>query len=165
MKMYRVLMSVFLLFISTFVFAQSNVGVNSVTVTFSAVPSTFSVQKAPLKYNKDFAYGMHLDDGAKDIYTHAYQLLNGGVIDGTTYPGLNYTDGCGNDIKFKMSTALFSFNGWGLDCHDPNGNYATINVTWPELNEMYQNGWGIYNHGINSDAGNYDYSIPQTIVL
>gem|GEM_PF-1165410 len=161
MKMYRILMSVFLLFISTFVFAQSNVGVNSVTITFSTVPSTFSVQKAPLKYNKDFAYGMHLDDGAKDIYTHAYQLLNGGVINGTTYPGLSYTDGCGNYIKFKMSTALFSFNGWGLDCHDPNSNYALINVTWPELNEMYQNGWGIYNHGINSDAGNYDYSIPR----
>ncbi len=127
------------------------VGVSSVTVRFVGPPGTYNVKKAPLKYNKDFAFGMHLDDGNKDIYTHAFPFLNGGTVEGTTYPGLFYTDGCGNDIAFKMSSSIFSFAQDTIDCHDPEGPYSEIKVTWPELNELYKNNWGVYNHGLVSD--------------
>ena len=56
---------------------------------------------------------MEEDDGEKDIYTNAFPLLNGGTIIGVTYPGLKYTDGCGNDQKFKMSASIFSFASVG----------------------------------------------------
>ncbi len=144
------------------IFAQS-VGVSYITIQFEQPPTTYSVTKTALRYNKDFALGIHLDDGKKDIYTHAYPLLMGGIVEGIPYPGLFYTDGCGNDINFKMSSSIFSFfqNGT-VDGHDPNGPYGSINVTWPELIEMYQNGWGVYNHGLTSSASSdYYYEIRR----
>jgi hypothetical protein len=146
-----------------FILYSQQVGIDSVVVTFVSPPSTFSVTKTPLKYNKDFSFGMHLDDGAKDIYTHAYPFLNSGTVQSVYYPGLKYTDGCGNDIYFKMSSSIFSFfQGGTVDGHDPNGPYANINVTWPELVEMYQDGWGIYNHGLtSSNTGDISYSIAR----
>ena len=146
------LISLFLLILLKNVLPQQ-VGVNNVTVRFVQPPTTWSVDKAALKYNKDFAFGMHLDDGKKEIYSHAFQFLNGGTIGGVTYPGKFYTDGCGNDIKFKMSSAVFSFEQNGaVDGHDPNGSYASMNVTWPELVEMYLAGWAVYNHGLTSST-------------
>ena len=113
-----------------------------------------------MRYNKDFAFGMHLDDGLKDIYSHAYPLLNGGTINGTAYPGLYYTDGCGNDIPFKMSSAIYSFEN-GVDVHEDE-EYADTRVTWEELNELYQAGWGVYNHGLTTSAsGNYYYLVKR----
>ena len=121
-----------------------------IRVTFSTVPDNINLTIPPLKYNKDFCIGFHLDDGAKDIYTHAFPFLNGGIIDGVSYSGLVFTDGCGNDINFKMSTAIYSFDVDQLtDIHDPTQNNYFI--TWEELNELYQNGWGIYNHGLTAD--------------
>ncbi|MCD4772235.1 MAG: T9SS type A sorting domain-containing protein [Bacteroidales bacterium] len=146
------LISLFLIILSKSALPQQ-VGVNSVTVRFVQPPTTWSVEKAALKYNKDFSFCMHLDDGKKDIYSHAFQFLNGGSISGTPYPGKFYTDGCGNDIKFKMSAAVFSLEQNGaVDGHDPNGPYANMNVTWPELIEIYQAGWAVYNHGLTSSS-------------
>lgn len=127
-----------------------------VTITFATPPTDFTVAKAPLRFNKTFAFSFQIDDGKKDIYSPGFQFLNGGTYADSTYPGLKFTDGCGNDIKFKMSSALFSFakpGGVYTDGHDPNGPYATTNVTWPELIEMYQSGWGVVNHGFSSDIG------------
>ena len=127
-----------------------------ITVTFSSAPSTYSVTKAPLRYNKLFAFSLEEDDGDKDIYTTAYPFLNGGVISGSTYPGLMYTDGCGNTKKFKMSASIFSFSLQGsnlIDMHDPSGPYVATTVTWPQLIEMYQQNWGVSNHGLTSGGG------------
>ncbi|MCK9204918.1 MAG: T9SS type A sorting domain-containing protein [Bacteroidales bacterium] len=141
-----------------------------ITITFASAPSTYSVSKAPLRYNKDFAFSFEVDDGKKDIYSHGYPYLHGGVGPDSTYPGLVYTDGCGNDIKFKMSSALFSFftpGGVLVDGHDPNSTYAPINVTWPELIEMYQQGWGVVNHGLTSnvpDSLSYDIARNHSYV-
>lgn len=146
-----IILTIFSFFILLKTAYTQNVGINSVTIRFVQPPATATVEIAPLRYNKDFAFGMHLDDGKKDIYTHAYPLLNGGVVSGVTYPGLYFTDGCGNDIAFKMSSSIFSFEqGGNVDGHDPNGPYANVNVTWPELTEMYQDGWSVYNHGLTS---------------
>lgn len=160
------LLHILILFFLVLVFTETrsqSVGVNTITVRFEQTPSSYNVEKAALRYNKDFAFGMHLDDGNKDIYTHAYPLLNGGSIGTTSYPGLYYTDGCGNDIAFRMSSSVFSFEQGGtIDGHDPNGPYANQNVTWPELIEMYEDGWGIYNHGLtSSNADDPYYSIRR----
>ncbi|MCF8303477.1 MAG: T9SS type A sorting domain-containing protein [Bacteroidales bacterium] len=136
--------------------------IEKVIITFEDAPASLSIEKASLKYDKDFAFGMHIDDGKKDIYTHAYPFLTGGVVEGQTYPGLTYTDGCGNDINFRMSSSIYSFANNNVDAHDPDGNYAEINVTWPELEEMYQEGWSIFNHGLTSGVGiNKPYSIGR----
>lgn len=143
--------------------AQQPPGVSLVVVQFSQPPTFATVTKTPLRYNKTFAFSFHHDDGAKDIYSHAFKFLNGGVVNGITYPGLKFTDGAGNDIYFRMSAAIYSFEqGGAIDGRDPNGPYAAINVTWPELIEMYQAGWGIYNHNLTSaNAGNYIYEIRR----
>lgn len=136
-----------------------------IQVTFASPPSTFSVTKAPLRYNKSFAYSFQIDDGGKDIYSHGYPFFEGGTVAGTTFPGLKFTDGCGNDLNFKMSTSLFSFSTYGgneTDMHDPNGGYALLNVTWPEVNELYQHNWGVSNHGLtSSSSGNLSYDVAR----
>lgn len=141
---------------------SGNIDNMQVIVTFSAVPTSFSVHKAPLRYNKDFSFNYQEDDDQKDIYTHGFKFLNGGIVEGVPYPGLSFTDGCGNDIKFKMSSSTSSFSWkYMTDLHDPNGPYADLCTTWPEIHEMYSFGWGITNHGLTSDTGYYDYSIAR----
>ncbi|TRZ71735.1 MAG: hypothetical protein D4R97_06425, partial [Bacteroidetes bacterium] len=136
-----------------------------IIVTFISAPATYSVTKAPLRFNKLFAFTYAEDDGDKDIYTTAFPFLNGGVISGVTYPGLKYTDGCGNDQKFKMSAAIFSFSVQGsnlVDMHDPSGTFAASEVTWPQLAEMYQQNWGVDNHGLASGAvGTPGYDVAR----
>ncbi|PLX04067.1 MAG: hypothetical protein C0595_04750, partial [Marinilabiliales bacterium] len=133
-----------------FAVTQTNM---TVIVTFDQPPTTASVIKAPLKYNKDFALSMQIDDGHESIYTIAYPFFMGGLFGGQTYPGLSYTDGCGNDIHFKMSTAQYSFNSDdenGSDTHMP--GLENGQITWPQMDTLYKAGWGIYNHGVNGNA-------------
>ncbi len=136
-----------------------------ITVTFASPPGSFTVSKTPLRFDKRFAYSFQIDDGGKDIYTHGFPFFEGGSVAGTTFPGLKYTDGCGNDHFFKMSTSLFSFSAYGgglTDMHDPNSAYAPINVTWPEVIELYQNKWGVSNHGLtSSSSGDLAYDIAR----
>ena len=127
----------------------------TISVTFASPPGSFTVTKAPLRFNKSFAYSFQIDDGGKDIYTHGYPFFEGGTAAGNTFPGLKYTDGCGNDHFFKMSSSLFSFSTYGggeNDMHDPGSAFAPITVTWPELIELYQHNWGVSNHGLTSDV-------------
>ena len=147
---------------------QSNpVGVSLIIVNFDQAPdqNLTTVTKAPLKYNKDFALTMQIDDGGLSIWEQGYPVFEGGTVNGTTYPGLTYSDGCGNLHHFKMSSVMFSFNGEGEngpDCHVDN---AYGMVSWEQLNTMVQNNWGIINHGINGNANTsqsfMDYSISR----
>ena len=143
--------------------STKDIAINSIVVTFESAPTGLSVNKASLKYNKDFALSYHIEDGSKDVFTHALPYLNGGVIDNTTYPGIYFTDGCGNDIPFKMSTSLFSFNdAQNTDLHDPAGANTATHLTWTEITQLYQAGWGIYNQGLtSSNTGNQDYLIGR----
>ena len=132
------------------------------TVTFAEVPTVLDIQKAPLRYNKKFAYSLTLDDGLRDAYTCAFPLLNGGYVAGnnTTYPGLFYTDGCGNDLKFKSGSAWYSLGGSMNDLHINSTNY----LNWNELQNMLTAGWNVYNHSLQHAAGpgtDYDYQILE----
>ncbi len=139
-------------------------GVNWIMITFDQPPTTVTVEKAPLRYNKTFAMSFHNDDGIADIYTEGFPFFTGNPVGTNNYPGLFYTDGTGNEVSFKLSSNLYSFNGVnGPDMHQPGNGYGV--VTWTQLAEMYNNGCGIYNHGISSDASTDDafmhYSVAR----
>jgi len=125
-------------------------------IEFDQAPSQLEIEKAVLKYNKDFAYSLTLDDGKIDGYTYAFQLLNGGYIEDIdqSYPGLSFTDGCGNDIKFTAGLAWNSVNSSFTDIHINTPSY----MTWNQLSEMHNAGWGILNHSYSHAAyGETDY--------
>lgn len=147
-----------------FVSVQQNLPPNSMvlTVTFATPPTYANVSKAPLRYNKDFAYSLTLDDSYRCAYTYAYSLLKGGLGVGTglTYPGLYYTDGCGNDISFAAASAWNTANASGNDMHISSTNY----INWPELQLMLNAGWNVLNHSYQHESGtgtNYTYQVQQ----
>jgi hypothetical protein len=155
---------IFTVFTTGTVFPQINQAI--VIVNLNQPPTSFYVYKAPLKYNKKFAMSMQIDDGTDDIYTHAFPVFEGGTVNGVTYPGITYTDGCGNEIHFKMSSSVYSFNGTGdngPDVHLPGNGYGK--VSWPQMDTMYKNDWGILNHGVNGNSNVdpifIDYSIKR----
>lgn len=126
-------------------------GVQYIMVNFASPPSIATVTKTVLRYNKDFALSFHTDDGFQDVYTVGFQFFTGINESGNSYPGLFYTDGCGNDISFKLSNSVFSFSGYNNeDMHQPGNGYGA--VSWPQLATMYLNGCSINNHGFTSDA-------------
>jgi hypothetical protein len=133
-----------------------------IIITFNGVPSKTSVQKAPLKYNKDFAYSLTLDDGLVSAYTSAFKLLNGGYLEenNTTYPGLFYTDGCGNNVPFRGGLAWYSLNSERIDLHVSTPKY----MTWDQLKEMHGAGWGVFNHSLTHAAKgeDIDYNFQVT---
>lgn len=160
-RFYNSVFLIFLLITGAFPQSNGNIGKTKITIKFVSAPGTTTVTKTPLRYNKLFAFSCQLDDGGSDIYTNGFPFLNGGTVAGTTYPGLKYTDGCGNDIKFKMSSSLFSFDvSETIDIHDPVTGYSSY-ITWPQADEMYQNGWSISNHGISGNVGDYEYSVER----
>jgi Secretion system C-terminal sorting domain/Polysaccharide deacetylase len=121
----------------------------TITIQFDATPSTPpSVSKAFLKYNKDFAYSYTLDDATDDAITTALPLVSGGFIAkaNETFPPLMYTDGCGNDIPFRLGIAWNTANLLGIDVHT--GNVAG-NLTWKQLDSLYDNGWDVMNHSFS----------------
>ncbi|MCF8347598.1 MAG: T9SS type A sorting domain-containing protein [Bacteroidales bacterium] len=147
---------------------QTNpVGVSLIVVHFDQPPdqALTTVELAPLKYNKDFALSMQIDDGGLTIFTHGYPVFEGGTVGNTNFPGLAYTDGCGNPHHFKMSSVMFSFNGEGENGPDTHVDNAYGQVSWAQLNTMVQNNWGIINHGVNSNANTnpafMNYSIKR----
>lgn len=125
-------------------------GYSRIVVEFAGTPSSLDIKKAALKYNKNFAYSLTLDDGKYDGYDYAFNLFNGGYIEevDTHSDGLFYTDGCGNDIHFTAGIALNSVNSSFTDLHINTPDY----MTWSEISEVYQAGWNIYNHSYSHAA-------------
>ena len=154
--------------LSNNVFAQqgtSPVGVNWILVTFDQAPTTLTVNQAPLKYNKDFALSMQVDDGDLSLFTQGYPVFEGGDVNGISYPGMYYTDGCGNYYNFKMSSSVYLFGEGGLTGPDIHIDNAGGFLDWYQMNILYDHEWGILNHGVNSDENTdpsfIDYSIGR----
>jgi hypothetical protein len=110
------------------------------------------VSVAPLRYNKSFACSFTLDDGYISAARVALPYFNGGQVaapfkdkwgfdeggDGAHYPGLYYTDGCGNAIPFKAAVAI---------------NAKSMQLDWNDLAKMKQAGWDILNHSFTHATG------------
>ncbi len=141
------------------------VGVDVIIVTFNNPPSSLNVFEAPLKYNKTFALSMQIDDADLSLYTNGYPVFHGGVVDGESYPGLFYSDGCGNMHEFKMSAVVYCFGNSGNNGPDVHIDNSSGQLSWQQMDTIYGQGWGIYNHGVNSDASSntdfVDYSINR----
>lgn len=161
-RLYRLLLAGFLVFTATNILlaqAPQPVQVDSVVILFNQHPDTLSVTKTPLKYNKAFAMSFQEDDSHVDIYNTAYPLFEGNGSTG----GLYYTDGCGNSKTFKMSSAIYIFNGYHVDLLAPGPYHVPDYLTWPQLTELWEHGWGIDNHGISDPVtGHANYDIQRT---
>ncbi len=135
------------------------VKVDSVVIYCVGTPAQVTVEKTPLKYNKDFAMSFQQDDAHVDIYNTVYPLFEG---NGTT-GGLYYTDGCGNSITFKMTSDIYIFNSYNVDLLEPGPYHVPDYLTWPQLKELYKKGWGVANHGVSDPiTGHADYDIQRT---
>lgn len=76
-----------------------------IIITFSSPPTGISIVPTYYRYDKKFALSYGFDDGYLDAYQTALKLMAGGTVvhqDGNipNYPGLFYTDGCGNNKNF-----------------------------------------------------------------
>ena len=117
-----------------------------ITINFNSTPvAAPNISLAPLKYDKDFAYSFTFDDATDDVFTTAMPFFRGGFLKGTnaTYPGLSYTDGCGNSIPFKAGIAWNTANLAGINVHT--GNVSGL-LTWKQLDTLYSYDWDVFNH-------------------
>jgi Secretion system C-terminal sorting domain/Polysaccharide deacetylase len=120
-----------------------------ISIQFATTPaSTPAVSKAALRFDKDFAFSFTLDDATNDAVNAALPVLRGGVVraNGVTYPGLFYTDGCGNSLPFKAGLAWNSANQFGVDVHAGN---VSDQLTWGQLDTLYDEGWDVMNHSFS----------------
>ncbi len=157
---------ILIIIVSNAVVAQpgtSPVGINFILVNFDNPPNNITVYKAPLKYNKDFAFSMQIDDANISIYTHGFPVFEGGDYNGTTYPGFYYSDGCGNLHSFKMSAATYVFNSNNENGQDVHIDNSYSQVSWAQLDTLYSHGWGILNHGVNGNANTQSSFINYSI--
>lgn len=133
-----------------------------VQITFNTPPTVCNVQKAPLKYNKDFAFSLTLDDGLADAYSVAFPLFKGGTVAANGYncPGLYYSDGCGNQLPFRGGLAINAVNDIGQDMHS--GAFPDF-ITWTQLQDMYNHGWDVLNHSLSHRAGWTGSPLPNAV--
>ena len=139
-----------------------------IVVTFDGPPTLGSttVAKSLLRYNKRFAMTFQMDDDLLDLYAYGYKYLQGGVIGGTTYPGVTYTDGCGNPIKFKITGCIFPFSDStpGAEVQRIlDDNTSSMYLSWPQISEMRKNGHAFVCHGISPNAEVTDYELARAI--
>ena len=135
--------------------------IQKVRVVYNTVPTTTSVAKTPLRYDKRFALSYAWDDGMDDQYSYGFKYLNGGIAgDGTYSSGKTYTDGCGNKVKFNVGLAIFSGQGANPDVHYP-PTWTGINILWSQIKEVYQAGWAINNHEYIDGAGGTVYAVER----
>lgn len=131
-------------FSATRLFAQqrSQISDFTITITFAQpIADPPSVVKAPLKYNKDFALILQMDDGNPAIHDLVMPFFKGQQGN----PGLFYTEGIPQNIQpFKMDAVHFSFNGLGNDIH----NYVPGFLHWDNIINLWAGEFGIVNHGL-----------------
>ncbi len=123
-----------------------------VNIQFDAqLSSDIQVMPATLKYNKEFAYSLTLDDTRIDAFSLGFKLLNGGLstVDNNIYPGLFYTDGCGHQVHFCAGISWYTANDV-VDLHFVTPGF----LTYDNAREMNSSGWDFFNHGYSHSANN-----------
>lgn len=142
--------------------AQKPDSMIAVSIKLKRTANNFSVKLAPLKYNKSFAFSFTLDDGLVCDYLVALPFFNGGKVqgsyidqwgndqggDGLYYPGLYYTDGCGNPVSFKAGIAI---NAKSIQDADTIFHHGFL--TWKQVNTLYKAGWDVLNHSYSHATG------------
>lgn len=138
--------AIFLLF-SNMLWAQkapkSSVEAFKVTITYAEAPTNAPVvYKAPLKYNKNFALVLHMDNGDPAISTEVLPYFKG--QDGGS--GLFFTEGeQSSNQPFKMDAVQYSFNEDGLDVHGFQPGY----LDWNDMINLWAGDFGLVSNGLN----------------
>ncbi|WP_461129564.1 polysaccharide deacetylase family protein [Spirosoma aerophilum] len=105
----------------------------TITVTFNTTPSSPSATFADLKYNKSIGFIPVKDDGGIGDFNVVYPFVVGGTAgDGTSYPGLTYSDGAGKRVKWHYT---FAWNA--NDTHNGTNNTVT---SWAQARTMFASG-------------------------
>ena len=122
-----------------------------ISVDFSNNPAnSLNVVKTPLRYNKDFAVILQMDNSDFDIFTKVYDYFRG--FNGN--PGLFYTSGViNNPIHFTMGTNTYSFNTNGDDVHDVD----PTKLSWSNIQTLWAAFFDVANQGMTYPPSNDDY--------
>jgi len=132
----------------------------NISVTFSGTPSYFNVTKSIVRFDKTFAFGWSMDDSLIDASNIALPAFNGGNVihkDGVVlnYPGMFYTDGCGNDVPFRFELKTVG----SLITTGTSTNY----MNYRAFRNAYVNGCHYINHSFSHKDSDGDFSLdPQT---
>lgn len=136
---------------------------------FDTTPSNFNVEVADLKYDKDFAYSIEMDDGYSDAYQNVFSMFYGEIPDltGRTWSGYTYTDGCGNEVMYNASFGGYLVNSDGTDGHLEDQNSY---IKWSQYEfgtdfgfDVYFHGWGQPDITTANESG-YTYDIYLSAV-
>jgi gliding motility-associated-like protein len=141
-----------LIFVTENTYAQTEPLENiKITIDFANDPSnSINVEKTTLRYNKDFAVILQMDNSDADIFTKVYDYFRG--FNGN--PGLFYTSGViNNPIHFKMGTNIFSFNSNGEDVHDTDPD----KLTWSNIQTLWAAFFDVANQGMTYPPSSDDY--------
>ncbi len=122
---------------------QSTVEGFKLTITFVEEPgSDLNIYQAPLKYNKDFALVLQLNNGDNAINDEVLPYFKGQAGN----PGLYFTEGQVNSIQpFKMDAVHYAFNEDGEDVH----NYISGYLNWDNIINLWAGEFGIVANGLN----------------
>ena len=120
----------------------------TVDVFYASAPTSVTTAFADLKYNKAGVFQFECDDNSKGIRDVFAYWQGGKASDSITYSGLTFTDGCGNNVKFRGALAV---NGkGGFLNNDLSVGYPTSFV-WSEIANLVNYDWGIENHSYYHD--------------
>jgi hypothetical protein len=105
----------------------------TLTVTFTGTPTNPTTTFADLKYNKSIGFIPVKDDGDVGDFNVVFPYVVGGTAgDGSSYPGLTYTDGAGKPVKWHYTFAWCANN-----THDGSNNAMT---SWAQARTMFASG-------------------------
>lgn len=125
---------------------QSTVEGFKVTITFVDEPGdNLKIYQAPLKYNKDFALVLQLNNGDNAINDQVLPYFKGQAGN----PGLYFTEGQINSKQpFKMDAVHYAFDENGEDVH----NYRPGFLNWDNIINLWAGEFGIVANGLNFPA-------------
>ncbi|MFZ4462859.1 MAG: gliding motility-associated C-terminal domain-containing protein [Bacteroidales bacterium] len=138
------------LILSNITLAQSRSGSSiedfTITITFVQNPVNGPiVTKAPLKYNKDFALILQMDNGNPAIHDQVMPYFKGQ----NGNPGLFFTEGPnGSNQPFKMDATYFTFDAAGQDVH----NYVNGYLHWDNIINLWAGEFGLITNGLNQPS-------------
>jgi hypothetical protein len=119
-----------------------------VTFTFASPPAAAAARVAPMLYNKPRVLHFEEDDSPATIFSEVYPLFNGGVAtNGVRYPGLRFTDGCGNARPYTGAADINGHNPYDNSIWlDPGPNHPASALLWSQAQTLLDHGWDIENH-------------------
>ena len=123
----------------------------TVTVTFATTPTSASAVFAVLKYNKDCALSIELDDNSAGMNV-LVPLFDGGTDNsGNTYPRKTFTDGCGNPVPYRAGLAV-NARSWYNNTPASSGLPSVFN--YDNIAAMIGRDWSLENHGYYHETTN-----------